>query len=1069
METISTAQRGDLPTRGTSVSADDTSLRQFLTKNDLRARQDAIKHLIVGGLPTVGPIAIPKIVESAGAAGEVAPPVMSDTLSGLADLKGPPFQEALLPLPEPFIGRSNELEWVLSRLRDPGTTRITALSGMGGIGKTGLAAVAIRALRNEGRFNDGIAVVSCLGVTSATEILRQVLAQFDPLRRLPESSDTAALTQIAHRYLDEKDALIVLDNIEPALRFADVIGPLRATGATLLVTARHTLPRDVVPSVAARTLALLSSDDALDLFARTYGRLSKDDLTDAERRASERIVRALRHHTLAIRLTGATARDLTRDLDALAQEIEDALKSDGGALYLPDAEATDTVSRVLRRSYESLPEGARRVFAALSVFESDDLSRNAAIALAKSLGIQHPVEIVNLLVLRALADAVVNEGLPLPTRERLRLHPLLSAVSAAEFAQHPRAEQAAARNAMVEYFVTALAHLDQQALEAEYVAIGGAIRWAQEQGQADSLVALCAGIQGFWSDHWLITESLRYLPGAAAAAATLAQRSNELADRLRAIDLSVAQAQALRRSGRPAEVLQILQANLLDAREWGSQSHEATILSQLGQLARAQGDLDSARELLHASLDIRRELGDRWGEGLDLSQLGQISKVMGEYDLAQQLLEQSLSIRRSVGDVQGEGVDLSHLGQIAWIRGRLNEAERLLNASQAICERVGDRQAIGMNHGYLGRIARATGRLDEAERQFQQSLEIAREVQDRRGESAALAQIGRMAHLRGQLERADDCFRQSLRLRRETGDRRGEGWDLGYLGRIARERGLLEDAEQRFEDALRLMRLVKDRPYEAELLHESGQLARLRGDTERAKRCFESSLAIRQEVGDRRGEGADLGYLGRLAHARGDLQLATAYFTESLAIAREIHDRRAEGIALSCLGQLALDRGDSDVARDHLEHSLTIRRQVQDRRGEGVDLSQLGRIALSAGQLDEAERYFSDALSIARVVQNRQGENIDLYQLAHIAMRKGDVDRAEHMYSESLATARRLAIEPDIAQISFALGRLLIEHRHDSKTGCSLMREGITLFTKMEMAYAAEARAIAESLGCGPD
>jgi hypothetical protein len=60
---------------------------------------------------------------------------------------GPPFQESDLPMPERFVGRVADLQWVEERLRQGGATGITAVRGMGGIGKTALAAVAVRELR----------------------------------------------------------------------------------------------------------------------------------------------------------------------------------------------------------------------------------------------------------------------------------------------------------------------------------------------------------------------------------------------------------------------------------------------------------------------------------------------------------------------------------------------------------------------------------------------------------------------------------------------------------------------------------------------------------------------------------------------------------------------------------------------------------------------------------------------------------------------------------------------------------------------------------------------------------
>jgi transcriptional regulator with XRE-family HTH domain len=109
----------------------------------------------------------PSIAEATPAPGAVTAPLQ---------LHGVPFDEALLPLPDAFVGRADDLRWVVNRLRQwPTATAITALGGLGGIGKTSLAAVAVRQFRAEGCFPDGVAVILCQGLTSVVEVLRRVL------------------------------------------------------------------------------------------------------------------------------------------------------------------------------------------------------------------------------------------------------------------------------------------------------------------------------------------------------------------------------------------------------------------------------------------------------------------------------------------------------------------------------------------------------------------------------------------------------------------------------------------------------------------------------------------------------------------------------------------------------------------------------------------------------------------------------------------------------------------------------------------------------------------------------
>jgi SIR2-like domain/NB-ARC domain len=253
--------------------------------------------------------------------------------------RAPRDDVGVLPLPEVFIGREQELTWLEGRLRAGGTTAISAIRGMGGIGKTALAAAALRAMGAEGRFPGGIVVALCDGVRDPDVLSRLILSRFatNDGKTGDAPADTTTLAELGVRIrerLGGRDALMLLDNIEPELDITRVVAPLRAAGVTLLLTARHQLPSVVVPTTASWTLDLLSAEEALHVFAAASGLGGAGELTKTNRSAAKRIVAALDRHTLAVKLAGAYAAELQRSLTALARELEtDPLK-------LPDREVT---------------------------------------------------------------------------------------------------------------------------------------------------------------------------------------------------------------------------------------------------------------------------------------------------------------------------------------------------------------------------------------------------------------------------------------------------------------------------------------------------------------------------------------------------------------------------------------------------------------------------------------------------------------------------------------------------------------------------------------------------------
>jgi tetratricopeptide (TPR) repeat protein len=680
------------------------------------------------------------------------------------ELPEPPFDLTALPAPPIFVGRDANLEWLLARLRQGGTTGITALGGLGGIGKTALAAVAARVLYKEGRFKDGIVAVSCLGLSDPVAVLAAVLTALGG--KPPDgATDQPALAHALYQRLRGHDVLIVLDNVEPELRpLTAVTIPLREAGATLLITARQMLSAEVVAADDTLKLDVLPEADALLLFATTYAGANKtpDDLSASDRAAAEHIITTLARHTLAVKLAAAYAREAGRDLPGLARELA------ADPLKVPGEDASRAVELAFRQSTDRLPDEARRLFAALAVFATNEFGRRAALAVAAGLALPDPETALDLLVRRALLDPQTAAELPDDAdRERLRQHPLLRELAAEQL---DAATRATAALALARFYAEYASTTPDPALAPDAENITGALEWAHEhapEAERDELVAaICDGMRQFWRDRSRTRDSLRYLPWGISASEGVLHISDTTDNRLRA----------------------------------------ARLTRSLGELLRSTGRLNEAESIFRANLEIRRGLGDRKGEGIVLSDLGQIARRRGRLEEAEGYFQQSLAIRREVQDRQGEGVALSNLGQIARRRGRLEEAEGYFQQSLAIDREVQDRQGEGVDLSNLGQIARRRGRLEEAEGYFQQSLAIRREVQDRQGEGVVLYSLALIAEARGDLDRAEALHRESLQISFDVQNARDAADSLQTLGQflIEHHRGSPDEGCDMLQQAIRI-------------------------------------------------------------------------------------------------------------------------------------------------------------------------------------------------------------------------------------------------------------------------
>ena len=370
----------------------------------------------------------PKIEPDAvhGVHNTVSTPVMpgvviqSGTIHGGIHHQSPahqiPTPQQLPPAPRHFSGRATELTQLTAALdattAEGTTVVISALAGMGGIGKTALAVHWARANRH--RFPDGHLFVDLQGFAPAGAPLTPAEAVRGFLNALGIAADQIpadlqAQTGLYRSLVSGKQMLIVLDN---AASVEQVIPLLPGSPTcTVIITCRHRLAT-LSTTYGAHVLDLdvLPTTDAQAVLAHHLG----SERLAAEPQAVAELLTVCAGLPLAVRIVAARAEHhRTFPLTVLAEELREvAARLDG----LNAGDLHSNIRVVLSWSARALTTAAANVFKLLGIAPGPDIGLSAAASLTALSEEQVRVE------LRELENAsLVYQHLP----GRYQMHDLI--------------------------------------------------------------------------------------------------------------------------------------------------------------------------------------------------------------------------------------------------------------------------------------------------------------------------------------------------------------------------------------------------------------------------------------------------------------------------------------------------------------------------------------------------------------------------------------------------------------------------------------------------------------------
>jgi tetratricopeptide (TPR) repeat protein len=657
-----------------------------------------------------------------GQAGQTGQPGQAGRARQAGQAGQAPAPAQLPPDTTDFTGRSAQVSLLCGLLEAeptagrPGAVVISAVAGMGGIGKTALAVHVAHRLRR--RFSGGQLYVNLQGVTDPLHPA-EVLAGFLRDLGVPDAVIPEAEAERAARYrtlLAARRVLVVLDDARDVAQVRPLLPG--SAGCAVIVTSRAALP-DLAGAMVLE-LEVLDPGEARELFATIAG----PGRAAAEPEATARVLTCCAGLPLAVRI--AASRLASRPGWSVAHL---AALLGGERDRLTELAVGDLAVRAsFAVSYDALPAAApggaldpARVFRLLGLADAVVLSLPAVAALAATTQAEAAA------ALEVLADAHLVE---VPAPEQYRLHDLLRGY-AAELAG--QADGARDRDE----------------------AVGRMLGWYGEQ----AVRAARAMVQR-WPDSPLFAVAGPDMPGPAG----VAWFEGELAG----LAAAVAQASGLGRHGIAAQIATAMRAFLarsahldywvtISAQGVASARHleDDAILSSLvhglGQANSRLGRYEEAQACFTEALDIRRRSGDRTGEATVLDSLGNTLQFQGRYKEALDCQRSSLAIYREVSERRLVGVSLHNTGATLLYLKRHGEALDHFLRALAIARDGGQRYQEGVIEAAIGETCLILGRYEESVEHYRRSSAALQEtVRDTfsnadtlYGLGAALAALGR--------------------------------------------------------------------------------------------------------------------------------------------------------------------------------------------------------------------------------------------------------------------------------------------------------------------------------------
>jgi DNA-binding SARP family transcriptional activator/tetratricopeptide (TPR) repeat protein len=798
-----------------------------------------------------------------------------------------------------FTGRGGalaELDALLATVEDGshGGAVITAIDGLGGVGKTAL--VAHWAHRVRARFPDGVLWLDLRGYDphqpplAAGEALAQLLRGAGmPAGDVPD--DPGERARVYRSALAGGRWLVVLDSAGSAEQVRPL---LPGSGSCLSVVTGRTVLAGLLATEGAHRIPLqpLRTREATTLLGAILGapRLA------AEPQAATDLAGLCGHLPLALRVAAANV--LTRPGLSLASYVAEFGTDRLGGLGA-DRDPSAALRTTLDLSYRALPEPARRVFTLLGAYPGADTTVPAAAALAGWPAANSEA---------ALAQLCNAHLLEEHTTGRYRMHDVVRAYAAERAnAEHAATTTAALRRLRGWCLSTTRRAVRQAGLPRLLIPADAADSGDEaELGFDDDAAAM----------SWLESER----PNLVALVCVTAEHDLDPATWRIALELRG----FLRLRRYATDWLSSAQAALSAAQRAGTRTDQAASWHNVGHARWSVGEYPAAIDCYQHALADSRAAGWPAGVAGSLSALGSVYHDLGQHADAIEHYQQALAIEGDPLPPPLRLITLGSLGLVYQTTGRLPAAIDCFTQVLELAERAGADDFAATSLGNLGMIHTALGNLTQARDLLDRALHRYRQVGSRNGEANVLASLAMLNTETGHHD--DGAYQATLavRIARDIGDRRIECDALAASGTVSHRHGDLPAARNRLQEAIDIGEAIGYARGVTDALSEAAAVDLALGNPASAAQKCERALDSAHRIDDRVAQARARTVRAQICLAQMQYDAARQHARSARQICRELGLRLAEADALATLAAIVESTHGSDAAQPYLTEAAAL-------------------------------------------------------------------------------------------------------------------------------------------------